>query len=338
MPVLDVAERQQELQARVSAVAVARALLLWRRMRAGSLAQLVSSWLAIEQALVGQVSSAQVAAALTADPYMDALEREYGITPDSGLRVQPSALAGLTGGGWPLRDALSSAAVTAGAHLLAGDPGRLALAAGSVNLGMHVLTEVADAGRAAEQVTMGARDWPAGYVRMLEPGACSRCVLLAGKFYRRNAGFDRHPRCRCHHVPKAEDSPDDVRTDPGKYFGSLSKADQDRVFGQAGAEAIRQGADMGQVVNARLGITTATVGGQQVKVTTQGTTRRAYAARVRRAIADARGERNVRRQPRLMPEAILRIAGDDKLMARRLLISNGYIVGDIRALAREVAA
>lgn len=337
MSVLTVAERQQELQLRVSAVAVARALLLWRRVRAGSLAQLVSSWLAVESLMVQQVSSAQLAAAITADPYMDALEREYALPPDTGLRVQPESLAGVTGGGWPLRDALLNAAASAGAQLLSGAPSRLALQAGSVNLGMHVVTEVADAGRAAEQVTMGAREWPAGYVRMLEPGACSRCILLAGKFYKHNQGFDRHPRCKCVHVPKADDSPDDVRTDPGKYFDSLSKADQDRVFGQAGAEAIRQGADMGQVVNARLGMTTATVGGQQVKTTTQGTTRRAYMAQVRSEIAAARGETRARKQPRLMPESIMRIAGDDKAVARRLLISNGYIVGDIRALAREAA-
>ena len=34
-----------------------------------------------------------------------------------------------------------------------------------------------------------------GYVRMVQAGACSRCVVLAGKWYRKNQGFQRHPGC-----------------------------------------------------------------------------------------------------------------------------------------------
>src|SRR5690606_23965723 len=33
------------------------------------------------------------------------------------------------------------------------------------------------------------------YVRMLTPPSCSRCTVLAGRWYRKNAGFARHPGC-----------------------------------------------------------------------------------------------------------------------------------------------
>lgn len=335
MTALDVAERQQQLQDRYGTVAAARALVLWRRMRAGSLAELIGSWLAIEALLVRQVSASQIAAAATADQYLDALAGQYGEAP-VGTLVAPDAVAGVTGGGWPLRDALVNAVGQSAWMLRQNVSPPLALVSGGANLQMHVATEVADAGRAAEQVAMTARSWPTGYVRMVEPGACSRCIILAGKRYKWNKGFDRHPSCRCVHTPTAEDAPGDVRTDPKAYFDKLPAAEQDRIFTKAGADAIRQGADMNQIVNARLGISTATVGGQRVQVTTQGTSRRSYMATVRKAIDVERGTRTAKR-PRLMPEEINRLANGDRNEARRLLISNGYIVGDIAALAREVA-
>ena len=334
MTALDVAERQQELQDRFGSAAVARALVLWRRMRAGSLADLVGSWLEIEALLVRQVSAAQIAAASTADQYLDALADQYGRQP-SGTLVAPDAVAGVTGGGWPLRDALVNAVGQAAWMLRQNVSPPLALLSGGANLSMHVATEVADAGRAAEQVAMTARSWPAGYVRMVEPGACSRCIILAGKHYKWNKGFDRHPKCKCVHIPSGEDS-GVPETNPQRYFDRLPKSEQDRVFGSAGADAIRNGADMSQIVNARLGITTATVSGRDVQVTTQGTSRKSYMATVRRAIDAERGTRTVKR-PRLMPEEINRIANGDRAEARRLLISNGYIVSDIGALAREAA-
>jgi hypothetical protein len=110
-------------------------------------------------------------------------------------------------------------------------------------------------------------------------------------------------RCDCIHVPAAEDSADDIRTDPRGYFDSLNRAEQDKAFTVAGAEAIRAGADIGQVVNARRGMQTATIGGRDVLVTTEAAGRR----------------------PRLMPEAIISASGGDREQALRLLRLHGYI-------------
>lgn len=91
-------------------------------------------------------------------------------------------------------------------------------------------------------------------------------------------------------------------------------SEQDRVFGKAGAEAIRAGADIGQVVNARRGMSSAAVFGREVAVTNEGTTNR------RRF-----GQKLSTRRPRLMPEQIIAEAKGDRAEAVRLLSLHGYI-------------
>jgi hypothetical protein len=116
---------------------------------------------------------------------------------------------------------------------------------------------VNDAARQSASVDIAARP-KTGYVRMLNPPSCSRCTVLAGRFYKWNKGFQRHPGCDCVHVASNVDSQAEAFAnglidDPQDYFDSLSEADQDKVFGKSSAEAIRDGADMGRVENAKLG-------------------------------------------------------------------------------------
>jgi hypothetical protein len=77
------------------------------------------------------------------------------------------------------------------------------------------------------------------------------------------------------------------------------------VFGQAGAAAIRDGADLGQVVNARRGMYTAAGRSLTVESTT------------RRGVAPGK--------VRLMPEQIYREARGDRDEAIRLLKRFGYL-------------
>lgn len=195
-------------------------------------------------------------------------------------------------------------------------------------LGLMVVTQIQDAARAASSVSIAARP-RIGYVRMMNPPSCSRCAVLAGKFYRFNAGFQRHPRCDCRHIPSNEDGAGDLTTRPDVYFDSLSKAEQDRIFTNAGAESIRQGADISQVVNVRSGMTTAQ-SGRQVRnqygdfSTTSGTTSRGVHGRsqAREKLAGNRYTTSTR--IRLMPESILEIA-KDRADAQRLLRLYGYL-------------
>lgn len=123
--------------------------------------------------------------------------------------------------------------------------------------------------------------------------------------------------CDCRHVPVAEATAGDLTTDPRAYFDSLPATEQERIFTKAGARAIRDGSDIGRVVNARRGMNTAQSGrlarrkvaGQWVYTTTEATSRRGI----------SRGGR-----VRLMPESIYQFA-DSREDALRMLKAHGYI-------------
>lgn len=174
------------------------------------------------------------------------------------------------------------------------------------------LSEIQDAGRSAAQVEIVAEpDWQY-YVRMLNLPSCKRCVSLAGRVYRDLEAFQRHPLCDCVMVPVQDwqDAHDKgLVTDPMQAF----KSGMVTGLSQADAQAIADGADFHQVVNASQGITTAVAFGHLVKATTYGTTRRA-----------AWRKANPSRLVRLRPESIYEIAKDPE-DAIRLLRVYGYI-------------
>lgn len=157
---------------------------------------------------------------------------------------------------------------------------------------------------------------PIGWIRMLSPPSCGRCAVLAGRWYGWNEGFQRHPNCDCRHIPAIENDAESLVTDPRLYFDSLSRAEQDELFGTAAADAIRNGADIAQVINAqnRQG-GSYTVDGRQY--TREGTTRRGY-------YGGTEAGQNRRRRP--TPVQIYRDARGDRQRAVSLLTEFGYIV------------
>lgn len=301
--------RQQELARKATRLA----RRLWARVDPRDA---LGSWRSLAAAEVLQVLTlAQLNAADGANSYVAAALATQGEDgPPDGL-VDPNALAGIASDGRPLGSLLEQPASEVSALVVDGLPVDAAGAAGARHLARIVATQVADAARVATGVgTVASRAH--GYVRMLTPPSCSRCVVLAGKFYATNTGFQRHPLCDCVHIP-ARESLHDAVTSPRAYFDSLDAAEQDRVFTVAGAQAIRDGADVGQVVNARRGgITTAAgqpygrrlrrtdVFGRQMFTTTAGAGRGA---------------------PRLMPESIYEIA-ENREDAIRLLRRFGYLL------------
>jgi hypothetical protein len=291
-------------------------------------ANLDLSWLRALPLLQVGLAGAQLAAAQAADNYADNALAEQGVDPRAAGRVNPSMLAGIASDGRPLASLLLNPITVVKAGIAEQATLERAMAAGYANLDMLVRTQVADAGRAADQAAIASRRTATGYVRMLVGKSCSRCVVLAGRRYQWNAGFRRHPRCDCVHVPAAEDRADDIRTNPRGYFDDLTKTEQDKAFGKAGAEAIRAGADIGQVVNARRGMQTATVYGREVLLTTEGTTLRGEFGRARRdgRLVQREGQRvRSTAQVRLMPEQILLEARGSRDEAVRLLRLHGYI-------------
>lgn len=281
--------------------------------------------------LTALVVAAQVAATRNADTYIaDVLnELDFGPPTKPGVLV-PTGLAGWAGDGRPVSTLLEGAVVNAGQAFNAGATPDEALLGAEAWIDQLAQTLISDATRAAEAAAIAPREWVEGYVRMLNPPSCSRCAILAGRFYLWNEGFERHPRCDCVHIPAQEADYEDLRVNPDRYFKSLSRAEQDRIFTVAGAAAIRDGADVSQVVNARRGMHTAQINprgwipkgrlartelfGRGVFVTTEGVTKRGLG---RRAMGSGRPFR-------LMPESIYEIA-ESRADAIRLLRLYGYI-------------
>lgn len=307
------AEAYQRAQRREIAAALVAVRALWRRMGA----EFDLSYAAIAPRLAGEVLSAQEQVAGAAQRYVPAVLEETGQVraAEPFARASTTPLVGVAGDGRPVEGLLAYSTTYAKQSVAQGATPPQALRGAGKWLTMATATVLADTARQSEALAMGVRP-VGGYVRMIQPGACSRCVVLAGKWYRKNTGFARHPGCLCVHIPASESIGGDVATDPAAYFDSLDEAAQDRTFTKAGAEAIREGADIGQVVNARRGMRTAQIGGRDVQITLEGTTR---FGRASQALGTGRG-----RRPRLMPETIQRVAtGREDYL--RLLAANGYL-------------
>lgn len=195
-------------------------------------------------------------------------------------------------------------------------------------LGLMVVTQVQDAARTAAGLSIAVRHG-IGYVRMLNPPSCARCVVLAGKFYRHNDGFQRHPRCDCRHIPATENTAGDLRTDPDLYFEKASPAEQLHLAGsKANLKAINDGSDLGQIVNAyrrtagmqAAGVPAIKVGSRGQKVTLEGITTRGRSAQQGLGLSDFGDMRTFR----MMPETIYKLATDEADLMRRLR-ANGWV-------------
>jgi hypothetical protein len=311
---------------RLAESAAAEAKRLWRLVSA---ADLVGSWREASTRMLVVLSGAQLAAARAADGYLDTVLDEQDISPDAEGRTNARALAGVASDGRDLSTLLDRPIIATLVAIGDGATTSQALATGHATLDMIVRTQVADAGRVADQVAMTARPRTTGYTRMVVGKTCSRCLILAGRWYRYDAGFNRHPRCDCVGIPSREAIAGDVHLDPQRAFDAMTRAEQDKAFTKAGAEAIRLGANPAQVVNARRGMQIAGAYGRTVATTTEGVTTRGLAGRrlgARDTGVKAKDQRyRTSRTPRLMPEQILRDA-KDRDDAIRLLKRFGYIV------------
>lgn len=309
-------------QKQITTTAVRGAVAQWDTLDSSRLSE---SWLArIGQLILALITGAQQRAAEQANPYLADMAVAQGVSLPAPASVVAGALAGVASDGRDLASLLYLPIIFTKQWLAQGRPLPEAMAHGRGALALLASTQVADAGRAAVSVGMTANKTWVSYVRHVTLPACSRCIILAGREYSYSTGFQRHPNCDCtmipriHHADGSVGGPDPAS--PRELFDQMTLEDQTRLFGKAGAEAIRDGADLGQVVNARRGMQTA--GGRLV--TTEGTSRRGFAGR-------RMGSQTGRRSPvRPMPEQIYADAGGDRDEAIRLLERFGYIQGQPR--------
>jgi hypothetical protein len=290
VPTLEVAVRHARDRARLAARLRSEARAAWRQVDP---ARISATWAAQLPRLVATLIAGQRAAVSTSDGYLGA----QGLPGPA--RVNVTAFAGIASDGRDLSTLFALPGIVTLEAIAVGQPIQRAMATGGALAELAAHTQITDAGRTADQVGLVARGGT-GYTRMVSGGACSRCVILAGRWYRWNAGFSRHPHCSCVAIPAAENISGDLRTDPKQAFRAMDAAEQDKTFGKAGAQAIRDGSDMAKVVNARRGMRTAADG-------------RLYTT-------EAAG-----RRPRLMPEQIYRDA-KDRDDAVRLLRLHGFIL------------
>lgn len=310
--------RQQDLSRLVAALASGR----WP----STLDNLGLRYAGALPAILAYITAGQLLAASSADAYTAEALGSSDRPPDAP--VDPAMLAGTASDGRDLYSALLSPLIATQTALQQGVREQDALARGLSSLVRLVSTQVADAGRVADGVA-GVSHWAGGYIRVLTPPSCARCAILAGKVFKWNRGFQRHPHCDCRHRPIGS-AEADMAHDPRSYFESLTRQAQDRIFTAGGAKAIRDGANPGQVVNASRGMSTASVGGRDILHTTEGVTKKGWYAYVQRALdPNVRFEKTPAsryariRKPRLMPEQIYSL-GLGREETLRLLMKNGY--------------
>lgn len=252
------------------------------------------------------VTAAQRQAAEQGGEYVGRILSALGVHSDAAGELDPGALAGVASDGRPLPSLLDIPALRATKLIGDGASADEAVAQMARQLVMIAATQVADAGRIGTGVAQTVERRVIGWVRVVQLPACSRCIVLADVLYTWSDGFQRHPLCDCIHRPVATQRERDAtrQTNPAmRMFDQLSADEQTRIFGEAGAKAIRDGADLAKVVNARRGMRTS-ASGRRTPVT----------------------NRRARGGARLMPEDIYRQAGDDRDQAIRLLRRFGFIV------------
>ena len=232
-------------QQQISAATVASARKLWGRVTP----DFDASFREVKPGLLHLVQTGRAAAAASSLDYTPAVLRETGQDAAPTGLVSTQRLLEAAPDGRSMDTLLDWPTIHAKIAVARGETATAALLSAEKLLTRTLLTVMADTGRGVVAADIAQRPAITGYTRMLNPPSCNRCVVLAGKWFRWNEGFLRHPRCDCRHIPASEDAAGDLRTDPYAYFGSLDAAQQEKTFGRIEARAIREGADIYRVVN-----------------------------------------------------------------------------------------
>nr|DAM68100.1 MAG TPA: minor capsid protein [Caudoviricetes sp.] len=239
------------------AVAVRAARHAWSRVNKNDIR---GSWARIKQPLVDVLSNVQEQA-------VDAgLDANVDVMAETGQYVEPEALINshafskYSASGVALDEWVDRPAIRTLELIKEGVNAEEALERVGGLFSSSVATNLADVIRQAQQADITTRRHM-GYIRCCNADACKWCIILSGKIYRYNTGFERHMNCHCYHLPVNLDdvgSVMDIAPTPIEMFNRLNEAEQNKRFGILGAESIRAGADIGQIVNSKLDKTSIT--------------------------------------------------------------------------------
>lgn len=236
---------QYQAQQAVSGTTAKAVSRLWSRM--GS--DFDASWSSIGPQMREVVETGRAAAVAVAVPYTASVLAETGQPAEPVGVLSASAFLAAAPDGRSIDSLLEQSVIKTKTAVGAGMPLEIALAGAGQWLTMATLTTLADTRRMVYQADIMQRPTLTGFTRMLNPPSCKDCMILAGKWFRWNTGFERHPNCDCIHIPAAENIAGDLRTDPNALFDSMTPREQEQVFGRSEARALREGADIYKVVN-----------------------------------------------------------------------------------------
>ena len=308
---LTIARKHRQVTTDLTSDTYKRLLAQWNSVDENAILDSWNEQLPHAAATVGQ---AQTLAAIDSTAYAETVLDAQDLDID-GPTIEARAFAGtMQASGARVEAALAGVAYHSLDRIGEGMPPAQALTAGRRDLSRLIQTSIIQVATAATGAFALTRTKPTtGYVRVVHASGCDRCAILAGRFYRWNAGFNRHPHCRCEHLPTTRPRSDELTTDPYDHFNNLSEDDQDRIYTKAGAQAIRDGADIYQVVNARRQGALTPSG----RFTREGMGKRGY-YRTHTGYGQA-GRR------RLSVDEIYRRANGSPDRARKLLADYGYL-------------
>lgn len=233
------------------AVAVRAARHAWSRVDKNDIR---GSWTRVKQPLVNVLSDIQEQAVDAGlDANVDAMA-EIGQYSAPEALVDSRAFSKFSSGGVLLDEWVDRPAIRALEFIKEGVGADEALERVGSLFSSSVATNLADVIRQAQQADIATRKHM-GFIRCCNADACKWCIVLSGKIYRYNTGFERHMNCHCYHLPVNLDdvgSVMDIAPSPIELFNRMSEAEQNKTFGIVGAKSIRAGADIGQIVNSRL--------------------------------------------------------------------------------------
>ena len=181
--------RQQQITARQAGKAAQR---IWGSVTIGALDE---AWRASGPQLVRVMSAGQQQAAAPADAYVGSTLTADGGDSQPAGQLDVSAFVGRSADGRSLTSLLYEPWIETRWRLANGQSGPESLQGGLATLIRQFGTEIPDAGREAVGASLAGNKAAGGYVRVLTPPSCARCVVLAGKHYKYSAGFQRHPHC-----------------------------------------------------------------------------------------------------------------------------------------------
>ena len=276
-------------------------------------------WRRVTPAATVVLAEARLQAAAAAQEYVPNVLAETGVPDRPEGDLIPSTFAVSASDGRRLDTLVAGASAQASVAITDGKSRSVAQKEAGEWVRLMAALQVTDAARVAAGVMGASRKNLGGNVRVLNLPVCQRCAVLGGRFYRWSKGFDRHPGDDCTMMPVPSENyaiAEGFLSDPREL--ALSGGIKDLTPRQL--QAIEDGADVSQVVNATRGMSTTAL------TTAEGTTRRAVAGKRLGNFAREPGSRySVSQTPRLTPEAIYQLANGNRAEAITMLRDHGYI-------------